>query len=95
MAEVTINPDGTISVILSQNEQILAGMVLEEQGAGAFTEVFNLWFTNTVRSVMNTRFERLPIMDKMAMYSKMAQAKPEVALPADPVVPGPALGGKP
>lgn len=84
MADVTINPDGSITVTLSQNEQVLAGMVLEENGPGVFTEVFNLWFTNTVRSVMNTRFERLPILDKVAMYSKMVQAKPEVAqaLPA-------------
>ena len=76
MPQVTINQDGTVSVTLDPQEQALAGMVLEEKGADAFTEVFSLWFNNTVRDVMNSRFGRLSQADRISLLVKMTDAKP-------------------
>jgi len=78
MPQVSINQDGTVTVTLDPQEQALAGMVLEEKGADIFTEVFKLWFTNTVKEVMNARFSRLPQQDQVSLLTKMSQAKPAV-----------------
>lgn len=76
MPQVTINPDGTITATLSAQEQTLAAMILEEKGAGVFSEVFGLWFNNTVKEMFNNRFNRLSQQDRADLMTKMAQAKP-------------------
>ncbi|OQW34875.1 MAG: hypothetical protein A4E20_01475 [Nitrospira sp. SG-bin2] len=87
MPQVTINQDGTVSVTLDPQEQILASMVLEERGADIFTEVFQLWFTNTVKEVMNSRFARLSQQDQVQLLAKMSQVGPTPAVISTGTIP--------
>jgi hypothetical protein len=77
MPSTTINQDGSITVTLDPQEVAMAVMVREESGPDVFDEVFRLQFTNQVRSVMNTRFARLPPQDQADLMGRMVQARPE------------------
>ena len=89
MPTVTINADGSITVALNPQDQGLAVMLREERGPEVLTAVFNLWFTNEVKTVMNERFARLPAQDQVDLLTKMSQAKPKKKPDSIPVTPLP------
>ncbi len=72
MATVVISENGTIGVTLSEQEQTIAAMIHQEHGENHLTQIFNLWFMNASKEIINTRFGRLENDDQADVLKRMS-----------------------